>query len=322
MMRVIELPKTGDSSVLELVEKPIPTITSPKDILVKNRFAGVNFIDTYHRSGIYPLRSKVIGMEGAGEVVAVGEAVKDVKLGDLVAWPATISSYAEYVLVPADRAVVVPKDVPLDTACAAMLQGMTAHYLIASTYAIKPGDVALVHAAAGGVGSLLVQMIKARGGVVITTCGSEEKAQLVRTLGADHVLIGYTDFAVKCKELTGRKGVNVVYDGIGKDTFMQSLDSLRPRGMMVLYGGASGQVPPFDLQGLNSRGSLFVTRPKLGDYIASDEEFQWRAKEIFEEIASGKVKYHIGKIYPIAQVKDAHDDLEGRKTTGKLLLEF
>lgn len=261
-------------------------------------------------------------MEGAGEVVAVGEAVKDVKLGDLVAWPATISSYAEYVLVPADRAVVVPKDVPLDTACAAMLQGMTAHYLIASTYAVKPGDVALVHAAAGGVGSLLTQMIKVRGGTVIATCGSEEKAQLVRSLGADHVLIGYTDFAVKCKELTVGKGVNVVYDGIGKDTFMQSLDSLRPRGMMVLYGGASGQVPPFDLQGLNSRGSLFVTRPKLGDYIASDEEFQWRAKEIFEEIATGKVKYHIGKIYPIAQVKDAHDDLEGRKTTGKLLLEF
>jgi NADPH2:quinone reductase len=323
MMRVIEIPKTGDSSVLELVERPIPTgVTSPKDILVKNQYAGVNYIDTYHRTGIYPLRSKVIGMEGAGEVVAVGDAVTSHKVGDLVAWPATTGSYSEYVVVPGDRAVSVPKNITTEVACAAMLQGMTAHYLVASTYAVKKGDFALVHAGAGGVGSLLVQMVKSRGGIVISTCGTEEKAELVRSLGADHVLVGYNDFAAKCKEFTGGKGVHVVYDGIGKDTFTQSLDCLRPRGMMVLYGGASGQVPAFDLQGLNSRGSLFVTRPKLGDYIASDEEFQWRAKEIFEEIVSGKVHYHIGKVYPIEHVKEAHDDLEGRKTTGKLLLKF
>lgn len=321
-MRVVELSKNGDSSVFQLVERPIPTISSKKDILVKNHYAGVNFIDVYHRSGVYPLKTNVIGMEGAGEVVAVGEEVTTHKVGDLVAWPMALGSYSEYVVIPENRVVGVPKDVSIEVACAAMLQGMTAHYLVASTYAVKAGDYALVHAGAGGVGSLLVQMIKARGGYVISTCGSEEKAALVRSLGADQVLVGYNDFAARCKEATGGKGVHVVYDGVGKDTFVQSLDSLRPRGMMVLYGGASGQVPPFDLQGLNSRGSLFVTRPSLKDYISDDSELQWRAKEIFTEIAEGKVNYGIGKVYPIANIKEAHDDLEGRKTTNKLLLQF
>lgn len=320
-MRAIEINKTGDSSVLELVEVPIPDITA-KDILVKNAYAGVNFIDTYHRSGVYPLRSKIIGMEGAGEVVAVGNEVTTFKVGDKVAWPATINSYAEFVVVPHDRAVSVPAEVDLETACAAMLQGMTAHYLITGVYNIKEGDVALVHAAAGGVGQILTQMIKARGGKVIATCGSEEKAVLAREVGADHVIVGYEKFDIKAKELNSGKGVNVVYDGVGKDTFTASLDSLRPRGMMALYGGASGQVPLFDLQGLNSRGSLFVTRPKLNDYIVTTEELQWRAKEIFDDIAQGKLKLSVGKVYPIADVRQAHDDLEGRKTTGKLLLKF
>ncbi len=320
-MRVVEINTTGDSSVLELVERSIPTI-GPKDILVKNAYAGVNYIDTYHRSGVYPLRSKVIGMEGAGEVVAVGEAVTTVSLGDKVAWPATINSYAEYVVVPHDRAVAVPEGVSLETACAAMLQGMTAHYLVTSVYNIKNGDVALVHAAAGGVGQLLTQMIKARGGKVVATCGSEDKAALARDLGADHVIVGYDSFATQAREWNGGKGVDVVYDGVGKDTFIMSLDSLRPRGMMALYGGASGQVPPFDLQGLNTRGSLFVTRPKLADFIATTDELQWRAKEIFDDIASGKLKFSIGGVYPIENVRQSHDDLEGRKTTGKLLLKF
>lgn len=321
MSRVIEISKTGDSSVLQVVELPIPS-PSANDILVKNSFAGVNFIDTYHRSGVYPLRSKIIGMEGAGEVVAIGSAVSSIKVGDRVAWPATTNSYAEYVVVPHDRAVIVPDGVGLDIACAAMLQGMTAHYLITDVYSIKAGDVALVHAAAGGVGQILTQMIKNRGGKVIATCGSEEKAVLVRDLGADHVIVGYDNIPAKVKECNNGVGVNVVYDGVGKDTFVASLDSLRPRGMMVLYGGASGQVPPFDLQGLNTRGSLFVTRPKLGDYIVTAGELQKRAHDIFEEIMQNKLTLSIGKIYPVEDVRQSHDDLEGRKTTGKLLLKF
>jgi NADPH2:quinone reductase len=321
MSRVIEISKTGDSSVLQVVELPIPS-PSANDILVKNSFAGVNFIDTYHRSGVYPLRSKIIGMEGAGEVVAIGSAVNLIKVGDRVAWPATTNSYAEYVVVPHDRAVTVPDGVGLDIACAAMLQGMTAHYLITDVYSIKAGDVALVHAAAGGVGQILTQMIKNRGGKVIATCGSEEKAVLVRDLGADHVIVGYDNIPAKVKECNNGVGVNVVYDGVGKDTFVASLDSLRPRGMMVLYGGASGQVPPFDLQGLNTRGSLFVTRPKLGDYIVTAGELQKRAHDIFEEIMQNKLTLSIGKIYPVEDVRQSHDDLEGRKTTGKLLLKF
>jgi NADPH:quinone reductase len=321
MMRAITIATTGPSSVLEIVSKEIPKIGAG-DLLVKNMYAGVNFIDTYHRSGVYPLRSNCLGMEGAGEVVAVGESVSAVKPGDIVAWPGTINSYAEFVAVPHKKAVVVPSGVDVKTGCAAMLQGMTAHYLVTSVYAIKPNDWALVHAAAGGVGQLLVQVIKSRGGKVIGTCGTEEKAVIAREAGCDQVIVGYGEFAKAAKDFTEGKGVHVVYDGVGKDTFTGSLDSLRPRGMMALYGGASGQVPPFDLQGLNSRGSLVVTRPKLNDFIADDEEFQWRAREIFAECLAGKLKFSIGAVYPAEKVADAHDDLEGRKTTGKLLLQF
>jgi NADPH2:quinone reductase len=321
MMRAIQVTTPGPSSALELVTKAIPVIGA-SDLLVKNAFAGVNYIDTYHRSGVYPLRSNVIGMEGAGEVVSVGESVTSVKVGDLVAWPSTTQSYAEYVAVPHDRAVLVPSGVGMQTACAAMLQGLTAHYLVAGSYNIKAGDWALVHAASGGVGLILTQMIKARGGNVIGTCSTEAKAQLAREAGADHVIVGYDSFPVKTKELTGGKGVDVVYDGVGKDTFIGSLDSLKMRGMMVLFGGASGQVPPFDLQGLSSRGSLTITRPTLFHFISTAEELQWRAKEVFDDIVAGKLKLTIGAVYPIENVKDAHDDLEGRKTIGKLLLQF
>lgn len=321
-MKAVEISETGDSSVLKLVQKPIPTV-GPKDVLVKNKYAGVNFIDTYHRSGVYPLRSNILGMEGAGEVVAVGESVDDsIKPGDIVAWAGAVSSYAEYVLVNCDKAVVVPPGVDTETACAAMLQGLTAHYLVTSVYQIKENDWALVHAAAGGVGQLLVQMIKARGGKVIATCGTEEKAALARAAGADHVIIGYDNFAAEVKKLADGKGAHVVYDGVGKDTFIGSLDSLRPRGMMALFGGASGQVPPFDLQGLNPRGSLYVTRPALKDFVQDKAELQWRAQEIFADILSKRVKFMIGGVYPIERVADSHDDLEGRKTTGKLLLKF
>ena len=321
MHRVVEIAQTGDVSVLELIEKPLPTI-GPKEVLVKTSYAGVNFIDTYHRSGVYPLRSKILGMEGSGEVVEVGAEVSNIKVGDSVAWPATISSYAAHVAVSHDRCAVVPVGVDHATACAAMLQGMTAHYLVTSVYKVQPGEFALVHAAAGGVGLLLTQMIKARGGRVIATCGTEEKAVLAREAGAEFVIVGYDNFSAKAKEYADGKGVHVVYDGVGKDTFIGSLDSLRPRGMMALYGGASGQVPPFDLQGLNTRGSLYVTRPALKDFILTAEEFKWRADEIFADILSGKVNFRVGATYPIEQVRDAHTDLEGRKTTGKVLLKF
>lgn len=321
MMRTVQITGPGDTSVLQFVQEAIPTIGST-DVLVKSKYAGVNFIDTYHRSGVYPLRNKVLGMEGAGEVVSVGDGVSNIKPGDFVAWSGSVASYAEYVKVGMNNAVLVPAGVTPETGCAAMLQGLTAHYLVTSSYAVKAGDWALVHAGAGGVGQLLIQMIKARGGKVVATCGNEEKAVIARAAGADHVIIGYDNFTAKTKEFADGKGVHVAYDGVGKDTFDGSLDSLRPRGMMVLFGGASGQVPPFDLQGLNKRGSLSVTRPALKDFIATPEELQWRAKELFDDVLAGKLNFAIGAIYPFDKVGDSHDDLEGRKTTGKLLLSF
>lgn len=320
-MKAVEIEKTGDSSVLQIVQKPIPTING-NEVLVKNSYAGINFIDTYLRSGIYPLKSKILGFEGAGEIFSVGPDVTSFKVGDHIAWPSTVNSYAEYVAVSSTRAVYVPPEIDDTTAAATMLQGMTAHYLITSVYNIKPGDVALVHAAAGGVGLILTQLIKARGGKVIGTCSTEEKAVEAKKAGADYVIVGYQDFHLKAKEYNNGKGVDVVYDGVGKDTFISSLDSLRPRGMMALYGGASGQVPPFDLQGLNTRGSLFLTRPSLFDYISTTEELQWRAKDLFDDILKGNLKISIGQIYPFEEVKASHDDLEGRKTTGKLLLKL
>jgi NADPH2:quinone reductase len=326
MMRAVRIRGTGPSSVMEVVSLAVPSFKS-NEILVKTSYAGVNYIDTYQRSGVYQMQggNNILGLEGVGEVVDAGEAVVSlgqVRVGSRVAWPMAIKSYAEYVVIPADKVVIVPDTVDDKTACAAMLQGFTAHYLVKSSFVVKENDWALVHAASGGVGLILTQMIKNVGGRVIGTCSTEEKAAQARAAGADHVIVGYDGFTTEVRNLTNGAGVSVVYDGVGKDTFTSSLDSLRPRGMMVLYGGASGQVPPFDLQGLNSRGSLSITRPSLKDFIATPEELQYRASEVFQDVANGKLNFAIGGVYDIENVITAHDDLEGRKTTGKLLLQI
>ncbi len=325
-MRAIQAREAGGPEVLELVELPDPT-PGPGQVLVKVAAAGVNFIDTYRRAGIYPVPfPHVVGSEGAGEVVALGEGVPDVAVGDRVAWSDAPDSYAELVLVSAARLVPVPDGVDIEVAGAIPLQGMTAHYLVTSTYPVQPGDDVLVHAAAGGVGLLLTQLVVAHGGRVIATVSTPEKEALAREAGAD-VVIRYADLADLTAELpqlvkdaTGGKGVAVVYDGVGKTTFDASLASLKPRGMMVLFGGSSGQVPPFDLQRLNSGGSLFITRPTLGFYVATTEELRWRARELFEAVQAGQLNVRIGARYPLADAAEAHRALEGRATTGKVIL--
>ena len=306
---------------MELAELPIP---QPKanEAVVKLAAAGVNFIDVYFREGRYkaPL-PLVLGQEGAGEVTAVGAEVSDVKVGDRVAWCGLLGSYAEYAAVAANRLVLIPEGVTDQQAASAMLQGMTAHYLSHDTFPLKRGDTALVHAAAGGVGLLLTQMAHNIGARVIATVSTEEKAKLARAAGADEIIL-YTqsDFEVETKRLTGGKGVEVVYDSVGKTTFETGLNVLRPRGMMVLFGGSSGAVPPFDLIALSHKGSLYVTRPTLANYIASREELVARSAAVFAMIMSGKLKLRIEYTYPLTEAQRAHRDLEGRKTTGKLLL--
>jgi len=306
---------------MELAELPLP---EPKanEAVVKVAAAGVNFIDVYHREGRYkaPLPF-VLGQEGAGIVTALGADVKSVKKGDRVAWTGLLGGYAEYAAIPADRLVPIPAAVSDQQAAAAMLQGMTAHYLSHDTYPLKRGETALVHAAAGGVGLLLVQMAHQIGARVIGTVSTEEKAKLARDAGADEIIL-YTqsDFEAETKRLANGKGVHVVYDSVGKTTFEKGLNVLRPRGMMVLFGGSSGAVPPFDLIALSQKGSLYVTRPTLVNYIATREELMARSGAVFEMIAAGKLKLRIEHTYPLADAQRAHRDLEGRKTTGKLLL--
>jgi len=306
---------------MELVELPVP---EPKasEAVVKLAASGVNFIDVYFREGRYksPLPF-VIGQEGAGVITAVGSEVKSVKTGDRVAWTGLQGAYAEYAAVPADRLVPIPDGVSDQQAAAAMLQGMTAHYLSHDTYALKRGQTALVHAAAGGVGLLLVQMAKNIGARVIATVSTEEKAKLAREAGADDIIL-YTqaDFEAETKRLTDGRGVEVVYDSVGKTTFEKGLNVLRPRGFMVLFGASSGAVPPFDLIALSQKGSLYVTRPTLYAYIATREELVARSSDVFGMMASGKLKLRIEHKYPLAEARQAHRDLEGRKTTGKLLL--
>ena len=320
-MKAIQVEQTGGPEALKLVDLPVP---QPKanEAVVKIAAAGVNFVDVYFREGRYkaPLPF-VAGQEGAGVVTAVGAEVNSVKKGDRVAWTGTLGSYAEYAAVPADRLVRIPQGVSEREAAAAMLQGMTAHYLSHDTYPLKRGETALVHAAAGGVGLLLVQMAHNIGARVIGTVSTEEKAKLAREAGADDVIL-YTqaDFETETKRLTGGKGVDVVYDSVGKTTFDKGLNVLRPRGYMVLYGGSSGAVPPLDLVVLSQKGSLFVTRPSLVNYIATRDELQARASAVFGMIAEGKLKLRIEHIYALADAPQAHRDLEGRKTTGKLLL--
>jgi NADPH2:quinone reductase len=320
-MKAIQVAQPGGPEVLTLLDVPVPD-PKPNEALVQIEAAGVNFIDVYFREGRYPAALPfVIGQEGAGLVVAVGSDVTTLRLGDRVAYTGAMGSYAEYAAVPADRLVKVPDELDFNQAAAAMLQGMTAHYLSHSTYPIKSGDTVLIHAAAGGVGALLVQMAKKLGARVIGTVGSEKKAVLAREAGADEV-INYTDkdFETETRRLTDDQGVHVVYDGVGKDTFAKDLKVMRPRGYVVLFGGASGAVPPFDLLDLTKHGSLFVTRPSLQHYIGTRVELEERASDVLEMIRHGELKLRIHHTYPLAEAQQAHRDLEGRKTTGKLLL--
>lgn len=320
-MKAIQVKKPGGPEALELVDIPVPQ-PKPNEAVVKIAVAGVNFIDVYHREGRYPVAMPfVIGQEGAGVVSAVGAETKSVTAGDRVAWAGVMGSYAEYAAVPADRLVKVPQGVTDREAAAVMLQGMTAEYLAFSTFPLKRGDTALVQAAAGGVGLLLVQMAHNIGARVIGTVSSDEKAKLAREAGADEIIL-YTqvDFESETKRLTQGKGVDVVYDSVGKSTFEKGLNVLRPRGMMALFGGSSGAVPPFDPIALSQKGSLFLTRPTLFHYIATRSELESRAGAVFQMIADKKLKLRIEHIYPLPQAQQAHRDLEGRKTTGKVLL--
>jgi NADPH2:quinone reductase len=320
-MKAIQVKQVGGPEALQLVELSTPQ-PKPDEVVVKVAAIGVNFIDVYYREGRYKAQVPFIcGQEGAGTVSAVGANVKDPRVGDKVAWTALLGSYAEYAAVAADRVVPIPAGLSEQQAAAAMLQGMTAHYLSHDTYPLKRGETALVHAAAGGVGLLLVQMAHQIGARVLATVSTEAKAALARNAGADDIIL-YTqaDFEVETKRLTDGKGVDVVYDSVGKTTFDKGLNVLRPRGMMVVFGGSSGAVPPFDLIQLTQKGSLYVTRPSLGNYIASREELVRRSSAVFGMITAGKLKLHIEHTYPLAEAQQAHRDLEGRKTTGKLLL--
>jgi NADPH2:quinone reductase len=294
----------------------------PGQALVKIVTSGVNFIDVYFRTGLYKSDLPIqLGMEAAGVVEAVAPDVTLVKPGDRVAYAMARGSYAEYAVVPAWQLVPIPDALDFNSAAATMLQGMTAHYLAHSTFPLKPGQSCIVHAAAGGVGLLLVQIAKNGGARVLATVGSDAKAALAKEAGADHVVNYSThDFQAEARGFTAGKGVDVVYDSVGAATFMKSLDSLRPRGMMVTFGNASGPVPAFEPALLNQKGSLFITRPSLGAYCATREELLWRANDLFQWILTGKLKLRIEHTYPLANARRAHEDLEGRKTTGKLLL--
>jgi NADPH:quinone reductase len=320
-MRAIVVWQVGGPEVLRIAERDDPA-PGPGQLVVKVAAGGVNFLDIYQREGVgvyAPRTPYVPGGEGAGTVLAVGDGVAEFAVGDRVAWSGGPGSYAEQVALAADRAVPVPASIDLRIAAAVMLQGMTAHYLCTSTFSIQEGHVAVVHAAAGGVGLLLTQMIKRRGGIVVATTSTKEKADLALRAGADHVTT-YAEFADAVRRVTGERGADVVYDSVGKDTFDNSLAALRVRGMMVLYGGSSGQVPPFDPQRLNTGGSLFLTRPTLVDYVADRGELLWRAGDLFEWIADGELDVRIGGEYPLADAARAHEDLAARRTTGKLLL--
>jgi NADPH2:quinone reductase len=321
LMKAIRIHQHGDPEVLVFEEAPRPE-PGPGEARVRLQAVGVNYIDTYHRRGLYEVALPFVpGMEGSGIVDAVGDGVNNVAVGDRVAYAMQLGAYAEYTTVPAWRLVKLPGYLDADIAAAVMLQGMTAHYLTHSTYAVQEGDHILVHAAAGGMGLLLVQMAKLRGAQVIGTTSTAEKAGLAREYGADHI-IPYTevDFAAAALELTHGEGVNVVYDGVGQKTFLQGLDCLRPRGYMVLYGQASGPVPPLNPQILNQKGSLFLTRPSLGHYAASTEEIHERTADIFNWIGSGSLKVRIDRHFPLAEAAAAHRYIEGRQTKGKLLL--
>ena len=318
-MQAIQILTTGSPDVLTLRDLPTPTVGSG-EAFIRIEASGVNFIDTYFREGRYPARLPyTLGQEAAGTVTAIGPNVSTVKVGDRVAWCGIPGTYAQFAVAPVSRLVQIPESVTAAQAAAAILQGMTAHYLSHSAYPIQTGDEVLIHAGAGGTGLLLIQMAKARGARVFTTVSTEEKAALVRAAGADEVIL-YTqeDFAAKIKKLTS--GLHAVYDSVGKTTFDKSLEVLRPRGTLVLFGASSGAVPPFDLIKLSLLGSLYVTRPTLKDYIATRVDLESRAGDVFSAVAAGTLKLRIEHTYPLAEAAQAHRDLESRKTTGKLIL--
>jgi NADPH2:quinone reductase len=320
-MQAIVVGRHGGPGELRLVDQPEPE-PKPGQVVAEVAAAGVNFRDVYERKGLYPAPLPFRpGSEGAGTVVAVGDGVADLHMGDRVVWCAAPGSYAERVAVDAAQAVAIPAGMSEQTAAAVFLQGLTAHYLATSTYPVGSGDVVVVHAAAGGVGLLLTQIVKLRGGRVIATVSGEAKAALARAAGADEV-IDYSagGFAETVRKLTDGRGAAVVYDGVGRDTFEGSLAALRRRGLLALFGAASGPVPPFDLQMLGRTGSLFVTRPILADYVATREELLGRSADLFGWIGGGEIDVHVGGRYPLADAARAHADLEGRRSAGKLLL--
>jgi NADPH:quinone reductase len=318
-MKAIQIGKTGGPGVLRLADLPDPS-PGPGQVLVRLSAIGVNFVDTYHRSGLYPRAVPFVpGGEGAGEVVAVGDGVAGAAVGDRVASTDLAGAYAELAVVAADRLVPLPPGVPDEVAAAVLLQGMTAHYLLHDSYPVRSGDPVLVHAAAGGMGLLLSQWGTALGARVIGTASTPGKVELARTAGANPVL-GYDGFAAAVRDLTDGDGVAAVYDGVGRATFDESLASLRRHGVLVLYGQSSGPVPPFDLARLNSGGSLYVTRPTLGHFVSTPAELLSRAGDVLGRVAAGTLSVRIGDRYPLAEAARAHEDLEGRRTTGKLLL--
>ena len=320
-MKAIHITQTGGPEVLNYTDIPVPT---PKagEVLVKVAASGVNFIDIYYREGRYKTDLPFIdGQEGAGTIESTGAGITGLAPGDRVAWCMILGSYAEYAIIPADRLVPVPAHLDLKLAAAVILQGMTAHYLVRSAFPLKSGDTALIHAAAGGTGLLLTQMAAQAGARVIATVSTEEKAALARAAGAhDIILYTHADFESETKRLTGGRGVDVVYDSVGKTTFEKSLNVLRPRGMMVLFGGASGAVPPFDLIELSTKGSLYITRPNLRHYILTRDELLARAEDVLKSVDAGKLKVRMEHKYPLRDARQAQVELAGRKTTGKLLL--
>ncbi len=325
-IRAIQARQAGGPEALELVELPDPQ-PGPGELLVEVAAAGVNFIDTYRRSGVYPVSfPHTLGSEGAGRVLQVGTDTRGFSPGDAVAWAEAPGSYASQVVVRAADALHVPDGLSLKTAAALPMQGLTAHYLVSSTFPVHAGQDVLVHAAAGGVGLLLTQLAAARGARVIGTVSTAEKESLARAAGASEI-IRYTELEhlsaelpARVRALTGGAGVHVVYDGVGKDTFDASLASLRARGTLVLFGGSSGQVPPFNPQRLSAAGSLYLTRPKIGDYVADRAELTWRADELFRAVSAGELVVRVGATFPLARAADAHRALEARRTTGKVLL--
>lgn len=320
-MKWIRVYEQGDPDVMRYEDAPLPE-PGAGEVRMRVEAAGVNFIDTYQRSGQYKLPLPFTpGREAVGVIDAVGTGVQEFAPGDRVAFAFGMGGYAEYAVVPAAQIIPLPAHIEVTTAAAVLLQGITAHYLSHDTFPIQRGQTALVHAAAGGTGSLLLQMIKMRGGRVIATVGSVEKAQIARSLGADEVILyREQDFETETRRITGGMGVDVVYDSVGKDTFDKSLNCLRPRGMMVLYGQASGAVPPFDPQILNHKGSLYLTRPSIGAYTATRDELLRRAKEVLDWTASGTLKVTIDRVYPLSEAAEAHRALTSRATKGKILL--